>query len=284
MLTFDPSREPSVPIDAATVLLVRPAETWGIELLLVRRHASTPFLGGAVVFPGGKLDVADHAATAHLGFASRALDVPGFAVARAHLVALGVCACRESLEEAGVFLASPAPTVAAVARVRAALAAGVSLDDGLSREGVPLRLDLDRLEPFARWVTPKAEPRRFGARFFLARAPEGQTGEVDHHETVAAMWSAPRPMLQAFHRRDVFLAPPTLRALELLADVGDVDEAFAVARRQSLQPIEPRFVEGDPAMLILPGDPLHEVDEPRVDGGTRFVLRDGRLVSEHASR
>ncbi|MBM4375179.1 MAG: hypothetical protein FJ095_08850 [Deltaproteobacteria bacterium] len=284
MLTFDPARAPSAPSDAATVLLVRAVEPRGVELLLVRRHASSPFLGGAVVFPGGKVDAADRLTTSHVGLPRRGLEASSFAAERAHLVALAVCACREALEEAGILLGVPLVTEPRVAIMRAALASGVSFDDVLRGESSGVQLDLGALEPFARWVTPEAEARRFDARFFLARAPEGQTGEVDHHETVEAMWSAPQPMLDAFHRGDVFLAPPTLRALELLADVGDVAEAFALAQSQSLLPIQPRVVEGDPVMLVIPGDPLHEVDEPRVAGGTRFVLRDGRFVSERASR
>jgi hypothetical protein len=59
---------------------------------------------------------------------------------------------------------------------------------------------------------------------------------------------------------------------------------MATAARQSLGSICPRFMPGDegpaPApYLALPGDPSHEVRERRVDGSTRFVLRDGMFVS-----
>jgi hypothetical protein len=37
-------------------------------------------------------------------------------------------------------------------------------------------------------------------------------------------------------------------------------------------------------MLALPGDPEHELSERRVEGPTRFVLRDGRFVSEDPPR
>jgi hypothetical protein len=36
-------------------------------------------------------------------------------------------------------------------------------------------------------------------------------------------------------------------------------------------------------MLTLPGDPTHEHDDVRVAGATRFVLRDGKFVSEEPS-
>lgn len=280
MLSFDPARPASPPIDAATLLVVRDGERSTPELLFVRRHAASPFLGGAVVFPGGKVDAGDRSARVIAGSPRRGLEGEGFAEDLEHLTALAVCACREALEEAGLLVATSKVLSAEVSRARAALAAGRTIDDALGLIAADLRLNLDALVPFARWVTPEAEARRFDARFFLAAAPEGQVAAIDARETVAVMWSSPAPMLDAFHRGDVFLAPPTLRALELLAEISSVDAAFALASRQSLLPIRPEFIPGDPPMLVLPGDPLHSVARRHVDGGSRFVLRNERFVSE----
>jgi 8-oxo-dGTP pyrophosphatase MutT (NUDIX family) len=46
------------PRPAATVVLLRDADE-GLEVLMIRRHAQSDVLGGAYVFPGGKLDPAD---------------------------------------------------------------------------------------------------------------------------------------------------------------------------------------------------------------------------------
>jgi 8-oxo-dGTP pyrophosphatase MutT (NUDIX family) len=46
------------PRDAATVLMLREGSS-GLEVLLLKRHADSKDLGGAFVFPGGKLDEAD---------------------------------------------------------------------------------------------------------------------------------------------------------------------------------------------------------------------------------
>src|SRR5690606_35126604 len=134
--------------------------------------------------------------------------------------------------------------------------------------------------PFARWVTPRAEARRYDARFFMTELPAGQRGRHDDHETTSSVWATPARMLDAFMRGDVFLAPPTIRAFELLLGVRSSAEAIALCAAQSLAPICPELVSTDPPTLALPGDRAHSVREPAVAGPTRFVLRDGKFVSE----
>jgi hypothetical protein len=168
-----------------------------------------------------------------------------------------------------------------VEAMRDELAAGGSFADVVAARG--LRLALDALVPWARWITPEAESRRFDARFYLLELPAGQVGQHDQHETTESFWDAPARILERAARGEFFLAPPTARTLELLAGAGDVATAMAIARRQSLAPICPRFVAADGGgapYLALPGDPSHEVTERRVDGPTRYVLRDGRFVAE----
>jgi 8-oxo-dGTP pyrophosphatase MutT (NUDIX family) len=277
ILDLDPEREGVEPRDAATLIVVRGGAD-GLEAFFVRRHAKSPFMGGAVVFPGGKLDGADAGATRAAGLAERALQVPGFAKDSAHALGLAVCACRESLEEAGIVPTEPTVNDAAVERMRAALKAGQRLDEVLAAEEATLATSA--LVPFARWITPRAESRRYDARFFVVACPKDQSGRPDEHEAVSGVWATPARMMAAFAAGDVFLAPPTLRALELLDGAPSVAEALARAARQSLEPICPTFVASDPPMLVIPGDPLHEVRERRVAGATRFVLREGRFVSE----
>ncbi|HVY48739.1 MAG TPA: hypothetical protein VHB21_22780, partial [Minicystis sp.] len=139
-----------------------------------------------------------------------------------------------------------------------------------------------RLVPFARWITPEAESRRFDARFFLIEMPAGQIARADERETTLSFWDGPAAVLERAARGEFFLAPPTSRALELRAEVPSVAAAVAVAERQSLLPICPVFVAGDPPFIALPGDPMHPVRERRVDGVTRYAMRDGRIVAEAA--
>jgi hypothetical protein len=96
-----------------------------------------------------------------------------------------------------------------------------------------------------------------------------------------SFWARPADVLARSARGDIFLAPPTTRTLELLADVPSVAAALALAAEQSLLPICPLFVPDARApFLALPGDPQHPVRERRVAGPTRFVLRGARFVSE----
>src|SRR5581483_10457735 len=91
---------------ASTVVLLRPASP--IEVFLVRRSDSIAFMGGAHVFPGGRVDDADR-----LDDVAAIADGADAAIARmtdlqpAEAIAQHVAAARELFEEAGVLLAHP---------------------------------------------------------------------------------------------------------------------------------------------------------------------------------
>ncbi len=279
LLDFDPNRQSAPPRDAATVIVLR-ASASGLEVFCVRRHARSAFLGGALVFPGGKVDPAD--ADPRWDVLAGTPQPRGELFAgRATARALAVAALRETLEEGAILpVEGGALDGDGVEAIRGELSSGTALATALERRR--LRLALDGLAPWARWVTPEAEARRFDARFFLLEVPSGQVGRHDQRETTESFWEAPRRVLERGAAGEFFLAPPTARTLELLSEAGDVQAAMAMAARQSLAPICPRFVAANEPYLALPGDPSHDVPERRVDGPTRYVLRDGRFVAEDA--
>lgn len=273
-----------MPRHASTVVVVREGAL-GLKVFCVLRHARSSFLGGAVVFPGGKVDPADAAdvwaeqAAAPHPRAEALTETYAPAQPPVTARALAVAACRETLEEARIVPVDGFFGDAEVEALHAEIAAAPgSLASALARAG--RRLALDTLVPWARWVTPEAEPRRFDARFYLLELPAGQRGRHDEHETTQSFWGRPADVLDRFARGEIFLAPPTTRTLELLATVADPRAARALADEQSLLPVCPQFVAAEAPFLALPGDPAHAVPERRVSGPTRFVLRDGRFVSE----
>ncbi len=285
MLNFDPARVPAVPKDAATVVVVR-EQSARVELFCVERHARSGFLGGAVVFPGGKVDPADHEpAWSEL---STALSPRARSFASESRAALGfaVAALRELLEEAAILpVAGDALDDAGALRLRGRLESAPGTFAELLRQH-GLVADTARLEPLWRWVTPEAEARRYDTRFYLLPAPTGQLGAHDQHETTSSFWATPAALLERWERGEILLIPPTVRTIQLLARAHSVDEALTIAQAQSLEPICPAFMlDGEQAILTLPGDPLHPTPHPAPsdpEAPTRFVMDQGRFVGKRA--
>jgi 8-oxo-dGTP pyrophosphatase MutT (NUDIX family) len=280
LLDLDPDRPAVVPRDAATLVVVRDAPGGGVEVFFVERQ-KVGFLGGAVVFPGGKLDPEDlDPEWATRANAPREPAVP-WAVDEATRRGLAVAACREALEEAAIL-----PLTEGELSHVELLAWRSKLRESKLREllaSMELRLDLAALRPFARWITPAAESRRYDTRFFLFVASRSLEGAHDDHETTASFWAPPGRVLGRFSAGELQLAPPTHRTLEILAGMRDASDAVAAADRACLEPICPRLVtQRDTVALVLPGDPEHEVREARSPGKSRYVLRGGRFLPEDA--
>lgn len=277
MLDLDPNRPATSPRPAASLLLLREGAAGGspVEVLCLVR-GSTRFLSGAVAFPGGRVDAADTAPPE--AFAS-APDPRGAALASddAPLGALLVAAARECVEETGVLpgLADAALTAA----VRADLARELPLATALASRG--LGLDAARLVPAARWVTPRAEARRYDARFFAVALGQDAIVHADSPEATSIFWESPARVLSRFFAGELQLAPPTYVLLAGLDGARDVADALARVATWPLEPVCPELVtsEGGDVALALPGDPAHPAPGPTVlPGATRFVLREGRFV------
>lgn len=262
---------------AATVVVLRPSPDAPFEVLLVRRSDQVAFMAGAYVFPGGRVDDTDVAAPpsacdglSHLG---RFADLSPDAESRVRVAAI-----RELLEEAGLLLARRADDFADAATAEAMRAThrqGVSLVTHLAAAG--LRVALDAVMPFAHWVTPEIEIRRYDTRFLIARVPEGQHALSDARETTALEWMRPGDATDRASRGEIMLPPPTWTTLRRLARFASVDEAWAWASRTPIARIQPGFFkDGATTVLTLPGDPAHpEPAGPEPFEATRFELVDG---------
>jgi len=237
--------EPAAPRNAATVMVVRDAPAGGVEVLMLKRPAAMKFAGGAYVFPGGSVDNADFgAATAWHGpsaaeFGEHLGATPDLAGA------LVRAAVRETFEEAGILLAGiPGGDVVVPEGPdweadRAALNEGTaSLTGLLERRGLVLRADL--LTPWARWITPVAEPRRFDARFFAAALPAGQQVTAHAAEADKIVWVRPQDALAAARRGEMSLLPPTATTLGEFTLASCVADILSLARK--VAPIQPVLV------------------------------------------
>jgi 8-oxo-dGTP pyrophosphatase MutT (NUDIX family) len=145
------------------------------------------------------------------------------------------------------------------------------------KEEANVDITVDDLHPFAHWVTPEIEIRRYDTRFFIARMPDGQTAMHDNSETTALEWLSPKEAIARFDRRELLLPPPTYTSIRQLAPRTSIDDVLAWARGRAIPRVMPGFFKnGDEATLTLPGDPLFPtIPGWEVPEETRFVLQDG---------
>jgi 8-oxo-dGTP pyrophosphatase MutT (NUDIX family) len=229
---------PAEPRPASTVVVLR-ALAEAYEVLLVRRNDRVAFMAGAFVFPGGRVDAADREPTAR----DAALPQPRrfLDLSAADEMGYRRAAVRELEEEAAVL--------------------------------VPV----DALVPFAHWVTPGVEPRRYDTRFFLTLMPAGQEARHDEGEMTELVWCSPSEALERALRGHMRLPPPTWTTLRQLERHVTLASAMAWAQTTPIVRVEPGLVtEGDRRILTLPGDPTF----PTLAGWvvpdeTRFSLDEG---------
>jgi 8-oxo-dGTP pyrophosphatase MutT (NUDIX family) len=271
------------PRPAATVILLRDGDS-GLEVFLLKRHGLSDVLGGAYVFPGGKLDASD----AQLD-AAQYLDMPLHVLhARlneAHITpeeaaGLHVAALREAFEESGVLLAhsedgKPANTAQAAAHLKE----GLGFNDMLSRMG--LRLHTSGVLPWSRWITPQVPSvtrKRFDTRFFLATVPHLQEAAHDDVETTASSWLAPRAALTQYWAGDIELAPPQIMTLAELSRHANVASAMTVPAHRPPPVIQPEpFDHEGTRFITYPGDERHSIQQRIWSGPTRLAYRNKRF-------
>jgi 8-oxo-dGTP pyrophosphatase MutT (NUDIX family) len=269
------------PRAAASVVMLRDSAA-GMEVLLQKRHAASSVLGGAHVFPGGKLDPADLELDmqAHLDrdetALHEALREPGLSTREA--AGLHVAALREAFEECGLLLAHGASQrVAELAALRAT--EGFSFNRLLA--DLSLRLDTSRLVPWSRWITPKVPSvtsKRFDTRFFVALI-EGEV-EVSHDdkELVETVWVRPRAALEMYWAGRMMLAPPQIMSLATLSHHGSGQAVLAAARAAGPALIEPHTCEIDGERVVCyPGDERHPLSQRAMPGPSRLVFRNRRF-------
>lgn len=267
--------------DASTVVLLRDAPS-GLEVFLMKRSGLSDVLGGAYVFPGGKLDAADviddmpNRLDQTPQALHAALNEP--ALQHHHAAALYVAALREAFEESGVLFAEGA-SLAVTAQAAELLKNGKNFPAILAQLG--LRLQTQHVQPWVRWITPKlasVSTKRFDTRFFLAAVPHHQTAVHDNFETTESVWLAPRAALEAYWSGGIALAPPQIMSLAHLSHHRTVASALAEARSKPPAVIEPEPFDFEGLRTITyPGDVQHSIRERALPGPTRLCYRNKRF-------
>ena len=266
---------------AATVIMLRDGLD-GLEVLLIKRHTSSDVLGGAYVFPGGKVDRLD----AELDMATH-LDQPPLELHTAlnepnidslTAASLYVAAVREAFEESGVLFAQGV-THAHALRATQLLREGQTFAAVL--RVMELRLQTSRLAPWSRWITPlipSMMTKRFDTRFFVAAVPEGQVALHDNHEATESVWLGPRAALEQYRDGRMLVAPPQIMTLAHLARHSCVANVLFEARSRMPPVIQPEpFEHEDGRVVCYPGDERHSLKERALPGPTRLRYRNQKF-------
>ena len=266
--------EEVVPIrQAATVMLV--ADRPDLQVFMMERNANMVFGPGMWVFPGGSVDdMDDPVRFQHISIRrsdDQASELIG--VKRGGL-AYYIAAIREAFEEAGILLALDrntrepvdlkAPNTAArFARHRDDINSG-SRDfmDVIDEEN--LILDAGEMHYVARWITPVGPPRRFDARFFVARMPPRQVPIHDDSELVHSRWLQPGEILRRCEAEEMTLMGPTLRMVKSLARFNSAEDVIASASQNLAD--ERARVDAS-REIVLPGDPGYDTADESIENG-----------------
>ena len=269
------------PRSAATVVMLRDTDA-GMEVFLLKRHDLSNVLGGAYVFPGGKVDPRDaeldmesHLDQAQADLLGSLHETELDAVTAASLY---VAALREVFEESGILFAHGA-TLELATRAGAMLRAGHAFDAMLAQ--LALRLQTRSIHPWSRWITPKVPTmtnKRFDTRFFVSGFPFGQIARHDDYEATESVWITPRAALQRYWAREIELAPPQIMSLAHLSHYRRVQDVLSAARESRPPVIAPEPFQLDGSRVVCyPGDASHSVKARALPGPSRLIYRNQRF-------
>lgn len=244
------------PIPASTLIIFREAPGGPPELLMVERAKAMVFAGGAMVFPGGRIDPGDHVLAELLGGDDE--------------MASRIAAIRETIEEAGLPIGlSRLPSADALVTMRKALHDGKSFAEALAT--ADLQLDVSQLTPWARWRPAHAHMRIFDTRFYLAELPENAPrASVDQTENVRLVWATAKQVLADADAGKLEVIFPTRRNLERLAQFDSYADAVAHALATPVITVTPWQEERDGAPhLCIPDNAGYPVTSEMIDSAMR---------------
>lgn len=240
----------TAPIDAATIVLVRPCAERNIsdiEVLLVLRNVKSSFLPGYHVFPGGALDPEDYQSGMErfvrgMGQAEAARILTDMSLPEKAL-GVWVAAIRETFEEAGTLFAKGKDGTPVFLEQKEQRKRFEKYRRGLNckkmkfirmLEEEEIFLSADSLHYFSHWITPEIFPLRYDVRFFVAEFPAGQSAIHDGEELVDHIWLRPAAALEAYSAGRMNMILPQIMTLEELSRFQTVSDIIASAQSRHI--------------------------------------------------
>ena len=256
-----PTEQPSAPVPAATVLLVRDNNK-KIEVFMLKRASRTNF-GGAWVFPGGKLDTNDRLKNI-VDMCSGLDDIEASKKLNMNVggIHYWIACIRECFEESGILLAYrnngeivnnvSGRETKIIEQYRKKLLKGENVFLHMMQE-LGMKLATDQLAYISHWITPAIEKKRYNTRFFIAKSP-AQKADHDGFEGVDSKWVNPEKALIEMRKGKFPIIMPTIKSLELVAAYQSTDELLELNRNnnyKNISTIEPKFIiENGQAKLV----------------------------------
>jgi 8-oxo-dGTP pyrophosphatase MutT (NUDIX family) len=265
-LQSETPKDPVTPIPAATVISLRDTPT-GMEVLMVQRTKKADFAGGALLFPGGKVDNSDYEVL-KLDRCSLPNDVPD------NQKALRVAGVREMFEEAGLLFVRDLGDTQVISKERAEVLKNIYRQDLLSQkitfheivEAEDLVVASDLLIPFAHWITPITGRKRFDTHFLVAQSPDGHIASHDGSETLDTVWINPLTAIteaEEGKRRVVF---PTRMNLKKVSESTTAESAIRLAKITPVVTVLPEVHDVDGGRhLKIPIEAGYGISEITVD-------------------
>ncbi|MGH1360067.1 MAG: MBL fold metallo-hydrolase [Burkholderiaceae bacterium] len=261
-------RDPVQPHPAATVILVRDGST-GLEIMMTRRSMQASFAPGAYVFPGGRVDGADHVLADSLS------EGPSDDAAH-RTTAYALAAIRESFEELGILFARQPDGQWPDAE-------WVNSLDRTTPNGFAQLLATHQLQPaldsihwFTHWITDRDLPKRFDTRFFVAHTPPDQQPIADQQEQFEPVWVNPAEALARHEQGQFEMIFPTIRTLRHLLNYENAEQLLSQAATLGTSNGNPRW-QSCPRAGWLNGEVVRFSENEAAYGELEMVVPDGNL-------
>lgn len=255
---------------ASTVILVR-EKNKALEVYLLKRSTQSGFMGGLYVFPGGVVEPEDRGMDIWAPLLDLTADelenrLGGKDFPLEDALGFGIAAIRETLEEAGILMASRKDKTPedfqdiSVYRMTRDLPNSWFQTRMIAQNWT---LAVSGLGRWSHWITPKLMKKRFDTRFFIVFMPEDQTCSTDNWETKQGTWMPPQKALKKNLEAIIPLSPPTVVTLTQLAGFPLLDDLKGEIETRSWgEPIAPCLVPCPNGPVILePWDPSWETGE-----------------------